>query len=469
MKKALSIVLAVCMILGLAACGNGTNSGNAVVINEVPEPQPKTDFALSEIVLPVSVSYPNEEEFDKNGNYDFEAARKAWDDWGDQAAAKEALTQIYKGKLDHYLTLSNEYIKGLDGKNAVCSPLNIYFALAMLAECAAGNTRAEILNVLGAADINELRSTAKALWEQTYYSGEGYTTELASSIWLNNNIMGIVPEFDKDTLATLAMEYYATAYTGDAVDKGFSRAFKDWLNDHTGGLLKDHVESLDDFESDLVAAIATTVYFKASWADEFPEHLTADDVFHALSGDKNVPFLHATESFLTYSGDGYTALFIPFNAVGGMWIMLPDEGVSPEQLNAYGKIFELTAKASADQLEDGFDHRSVALSLPKFDVDAKIDLIDILVRMGIREAFIEGAADLSNLIKNVPAYVSDVTHAARVKIDEKGCEAAAFTVIMLKAEGMLSEPFEFKVDRPFAFAITGSDGLPLFTGIVNEP
>ena len=174
-----------------------------------------------------------------------------------------------------------------------------------------------------------------------------------------------------------------------------------------------------------------------------------------------------------YTGEGYTAVFVPFSAVGGMWIMLPDEGISPEQLNADGKIFDLTAKAFDDPVDDlsdnGFDYCSVALTLPKFDVDAKIDLIEILVRMGIREAFIEVAADLSNLIKNVPAYVSDVTHAARVKIDEKGCEAAAFTVILVQAEGMLSEPVEFKVDRPFAFAITGSDGLPLFTGIVNEP
>ena len=473
MKKVLSVVLAACMILGLAACGNGTNSGNAVVINDVPEPQPKQDYALSSIVLPVAVSYPNEEDFDKDGRYDYSAARQAWDEWGEQAAAKEALAQIYKGKLDHYLKLSNEYLKGLDGKNAVCSPLNIYFALAMLAECAAGNTRAEILDVLGAADINELRTTAKALWEQTYYSGDGYTTELASSIWLNNNIMGTIPEFDDETLATLAMEYYATAYTGDAVDKGFSRAFKDWLNDHTGGLLKDQVESLDDFESDLVAAIATTVYFKASWADEFPDYLTVDDVFHAVAGEKTVSFMRITETLRMYTGEGYTAVFVPFSAVGGMWIMLPDEGITPEQLNADGKIFDLTDKAFDDLVDDlsdnGFDYCSVALTLPKFDVDAKIDLIEILVRMGIREAFIEGAADLSNLIKNVPAYVSDVTHAARVKIDEKGCEAAAFTVILLKAEGMLSEPVEFKVDRPFAFAITGSDGLPLFTGIVNEP
>lgn len=67
--------------------------------------------------------------------------------------------------------------------------------------------------------------------------------------------------------------------------------------------------------------------------------------------------------------------------------------------------------------------------------------------------------------------VTKVQHAARVKIDEKGCEAAAFTVVRGDAQsrraggsscgGDGSEP-------PFAFMITGVDGLPLFLGTVNS-
>ena len=61
-------------------------------------------------------------------------------------------------------------------------------------------------------------------------------------------------------------------------------------------------------------------------------------------------------------------------------------------------------------------------------------------------------------------------HAARVKIDEEGCEAAAFTAIMANATSAMPEDLpvvEMDLNRPFAFAITGADGLPLFVGAVN--
>ena len=60
-------------------------------------------------------------------------------------------------------------------------------------------------------------------------------------------------------------------------------------------------------------------------------------------------------------------------------------------------------------------------------------------------------------------------HAARVKIDEEGCEAAAFTAIDTAEAAMPEElpVVEMNLNRPFAFAISGADGLPLFVGTVN--
>ncbi len=67
-------------------------------------------------------------------------------------------------------------------------------------------------------------------------------------------------------------------------------------------------------------------------------------------------------------------------------------------------------------------------------------------------------------------YVSRASHAACVTIDEKGCEAAAFTVIMAAGSGMPpDEEVDFVLDLPFLFVITGLDGLPLFVGVVNNP
>ena len=63
--------------------------------------------------------------------------------------------------------------------------------------------------------------------------------------------------------------------------------------------------------------------------------------------------------------------------------------------------------------------------------------------------------------------MTQVQHAARVKVDEKGCEAAAFTAVTADAQSAAPEDLpvvEMDLNRPFAFMITGVDGLPLFLG-----
>ena len=44
-----------------------------------------------------------------------------------------------------------------EDENTVCSPINLYIAFAMLAETSDGNTRQQILDMLGAQDMDTLR------------------------------------------------------------------------------------------------------------------------------------------------------------------------------------------------------------------------------------------------------------------------------------------------------------------------
>ena len=114
----------------------------------------------------------------------------------------------------------------------------------------------------------------------------------------------------------------------------------------------------------------------------------------------------------------------------------------------------------------------VHLSVPKFDVSSDLDLIDGLKALGVTDVFDGQAADFSPLTRDVEQIaVSQVKHAARVLIDEEGCEAAAYTVIMTEATAAAppEDELDFVADRPFVFVITNADGLPLFVGIVNHP
>ena len=109
----------------------------------------------------------------------------------------------------------------------------------------------------------------------------------------------------------------------------------------------------------------------------------------------------------------------------------------------------------------------INLKLPKFDVTSDLKLSDMLPKLGVTDIF-TSKANLSN-ITSAEAYVDSIDHSARVKIDENGVEAAAFTVITDAGSSLPKDEVDFFLDRPFIFVITSSINTPLFMGIVNNP
>ena len=112
-----------------------------------------------------------------------------------------------------------------------------------------------------------------------------------------------------------------------------------------------------------------------------------------------------------------------------MWFLLPDEGVSPEELLDGGDGVDFLFTADKSQ----WDRQKFALedqSIPKFDVADQFDLGDGLKALGVTDVYDPERADFTPMTTDVdgPITLSMANHAARVVIDEEGCTAAAFTV-----------------------------------------
>ena len=143
-----------------------------------------------------------------------------------------------------------------------------------------------------------------------------------------------------------------------------------------------------------------------------------------------------------------------------MVFVLPDEGVTPESLlQRQGFLTELTGDYNAAEL---------VWSVPKFDVKSSTGLNEALQALGVTDAFDGTKADFTPLTDN-GAVVDSVMQAARVKIDEDGVEAAAYTEIVVNESAMMEMPptVEMELDRPFLFVIFDSSNVPLFVGTVN--
>lgn len=348
--------------------------------------------------------------------------------------------------------------------NTVCSPANIYMALAMLAQITDSNSRQQILDVLNADSMEALATQAKHVWEGHYKNDGLSTCILATSLWLEENY-----GFNQETADLLAKNFYASVFQGDLGTEKLNKTLQAWLDEQTGGLLQNQVAELS-LSPQTVLALASTIYYKVQWLDEFHEKNNTQATFHGATGNTKETFLNRTLPYGPYYwSDNFGAIYLPLEDGSRMWLFLPDEGIDP------GSIWEeIRGFLSQDPIYADTTANSktikIHLSVPKFDVGQSQDLSEALQMLGITEVF-TSQADFSPILEQPDGgYVSQVNHAARVAIDEKGVTAAAYTVIDRCGAALPpEEEIYFTLDRPFLFYIESEDDLPLFAGIVNQP
>lgn len=382
----------------------------------------------------------------------------------EQSLQKQNRTSGYENGLESYFQSSiQQFLTENGGENAAFSPLNVYMALAMLAEATGGESRQQILDLLGSDGIEALRQQANDLWNDNYRDDGIMQRVLASSIWLNEDIA-----FHKETLDTLAENYYASSYQGEMGSEDLNRALQDWLNEQTGGLLKNQIDGLK-LERGTALALATTVYFKGKWTSGgFAESKTDTGIFHGTQSDTECDMMHASGNMNYYWGDKFTAVASSFES-GEMRFILPDEGYTPEELLFDSETLDFLTLERTYQWENS-KYLKVHRTIPKFDIEYQTKLQAGLQALGVTNVFDGHTADFSPVTKE-PLYLSQATHGVRVKIDERGCEAAAYTMMAANTSSAAPpdvEEIAFILDRPFLFVITGEKGLPLFVGIVNQ-
>ncbi len=454
MKRFFALMLAAISGFSLVACSNTPSQ---------PKSQRNKGYEVASAVYPEMAPYPDESKFMKrNGVFDSEGFDKVYDAWRADRAKRQDQPDGYTDVLDGYLRkIIPQLLTDEAGENKACSPINIYMALAMLAEVTDGQSREQILNVLGSDDLDALRKEASAVWNANYCDDGAVTSVLASSLWLNDQV-----NFKQDTMDALAMYYYASSFQGEMGSDDFNKALQDWINEQTGGLLSEQASGLK-MDPQTILALATTVYFRAKWDYEFAESNTTEDTFHSDAGDVTCNFMHASSDDTYYWSDHFSAVAKGLENSGAMWFLLPDEGITPEELLSEEQTldFLLSGGESAES-----DRYIVKLSVPKFDISSDRKLIEDLKAMGISDVFDAEKADFSPMTDDGEVALTEAEHAARVAIDEEGVAAAAYTVMQVcGAAAPPDKKVDFTLDRPFVFAITGEDGLPLFVGVVHEP
>lgn len=452
MKRMRAILCGVLAALMLAGCGGVER---VACQSERPSPDMNlTQYTVVEAAYPVFPKEPVYGDYiDDNGEGDWDAYFTA------QEAYREELRQMGKGEnvddgavLDFAGRTAAEIFAGQE--NTVYSPISLYVALGMLTELTDGETKRQVMALLDAADTETLRQQINRLWMSVYQDGDA-VCRLANAAFLRENA-----DVKQTAADTLAEWYFASSYRVPMGTEEADAAIASWLNQQTGGLLSEETGDIRTEEENLLR-LYNTIYYKAGWRRAFESSQTETDTFTAANGSKQqVDFLHQTGEGTYRKGEGYTAAPKTLEC-GRMVFVLPDEGVTPESLlQREGFLAELT------ECDDG---ARMVWSVPKFDVKSSVELKDVLRALGVADAFDADKADFAPLTDG-DAVVSSVMQAARVKIDEEGVEAAAYTEISVNDSAPMEPPsvVEMNLNRPFLFVIFSDDDVPLFIGTVHS-
>ena len=348
-------------------------------------------------------------------------------------------------------------ISEVNGDNSlIMSPISVSYLLGMLNAGADGETRGQIMEVLGLGnDPAAINTYFKKMIDEAPHVDPGVTVKIANTIDVNSALgINLYPQYAID------MKNFYNAQI-EALDFSNSRSLdiiNDWCNTHTDGMIP---EILDEISASAVMYLLNAIYFKAIWTEKFDPKETREMNFTTAGGQTvKRQMMHRLAPAKYEQNELYSSLCLPYGSGGySMYVLLPNEDKTVDDV-----IQSLTAEG-IDQLDSKMSSQDVDVLMPSFTTSSDIDLVGILSAMGMPLAF-TGSAEFPNMvIQRHDLYVSLMKQKAKIEVNEEGTKAAAVTVAGVRSFSAGSNYKYFHATRPFVyFIMEGSTRSIFFMG-----
>ncbi|XP_029111043.1 neuroserpin isoform X1 [Scleropages formosus] len=354
--------------------------------------------------------------------------------------------------------------------NIVFSPLSVGLALGLVELGARGSSLEEIRRAVGyghltaGEEFSFLRNASREL-----EADDGRcVVRVANSLFLQVGV-----HFDPEFLR-LARKYFKADV--ETVDFGESAAtaqrINAWVENHTESKIRDLL-SADDLGSPTRLALVNAVYFRGSWKNQFRPENTRTFSFSRDDGTE-------VQTLMMYQqGDFYYGEFSDGSTeAGGVYQVLemPYEGeelsmmvVLPRQEVPLATLEPIIQAQLLDEWASNVKKQKVEVYLPRFKVEQKLDLKELLQKLGIKDIFGKDA-DLSAMTgEEKELFVSKAVQKAYLEVTEEGAEGAVGSGMIALTRTLVLYP-QVMADHPFFFVIRSrKSGSVLFMGRVMNP
>lgn len=352
----------------------------------------------------------------------------------------------------------------------VLSPLSIDYALSMTALGAEGATRDSIVKALG-FDVTEpqaMHNLMASLMQYLPSVDENVNINLANAFYLNasRTELSVNPDYQK----TLKETYLADCKAVKTDTQEGINYINNWCSRQTNGFIPKVFD--EPLPSENVCLLLNAIFFKGDWYIPFSSNDTYDYSFKREDNTSvMVPMMSMARNVHLSYGESelFQAVRLPYGKVDewgggeslssfGMTILLPCEGKTTADILSW-----LTAAHFAD-FSQQMKTEEVFMSLPRFETTVTTRLMEAFEQLNLpfNEAELRGLVLSNGQPRGL--HLSDAFQCARIKVNEKGTEAAAVTV-MNYTDGMPINTKTVVADHPFVYLLTEQQtGTILFVG-----
>lgn len=348
--------------------------------------------------------------------------------------------------------------------STLVSPLSVALALSMTANGAEGNTLAQFEETLGdGASLDAVNVACRALTAIYRNSGGSTKCAIANSLWVDPE-----GQIRDDFIGRCRGIYDAQVFSAELSDAAIVKDLNGWVSEHTNKMIPSIIS--EPFEENTALLLVNALYLKNKWLYEFNPLSTREMDFHHAGGpDSRMESLSMHDTELSYIQDkGAQGVVLPYDDGRlAFFALLPD--LYPDSPDLGEWLNNLEGNDLVQLVNSRKDALFLRFAMPKFTAEWSGNLEEILSELGLEDAFVPGTADFSKMGDNPDGYyISQVIHATKIEVNEKGTEAAAATVVAAPSAGEPLQPPEgitLILDRPFLYGIADlQNGVPLFLG-----
>lgn len=373
------------------------------------------------------------------------------------AKADEAFDNNYE--LFTANVFKNVALKSTD-PNLVVSPLSANIILGLTQAGSRGDSQTEFWQTLNLPhDEKQIEADYQAFIPSTRGNAD-FTLTTANKLYIARDIK-IREEFQKiaTDVFSASAESVDFTRTADAV-----QIIDQWVAQQTNNKITDLLTT-SDISALTTLVLVNTVHFVANFSSHFKSNITKKLDFHVKSAQTiQVDTLQDLENRIYNYGED-TNLNVKY-------LQVPLQGdqasiifILPNEIDGL-----LAVEKQADKINPNLVAQRVTVRIPKFKIETRVNLKNVLSDLGLKKPFVRGEADLSGIAGGPgDLYIENIIQKNYISVNENGVEAASATAVDVDPTSVPPPAnATFFADHPFLFYIEVR-GHTIFGGRVSDP